>query len=57
MCGNIAAKLLPVLEDGFRAAFEDKGRFRGLMERIPVAVVLDNDVGLAGAKRVAMGEA
>jgi len=56
VCGNIAAKMLPVLKTGtFRAAFEDKGRFRGLMEKVPVAVVLDSDVGLAGAKRVAMG--
>jgi glucokinase len=47
--------MLPALERGFRAAFEDKGRFRGLMEKVPVAVVLDSDVGLAGAKRVAMG--
>jgi glucokinase len=55
VCGNIAAQMLPVLEKGFRAAFEDKGRFEGLMKTIPVAVVLDSDVGLAGAKRVAMG--
>jgi glucokinase len=57
VCGNIAAKMLPVLEKGaaFRASFEDKGRFRELMEKIPVAVVLDSDVGLAGAKRVALG--
>lgn len=55
VCGNIAAKMLPVLDRGtFRKAFEDKGRFRGLMEKVPVAVVLDSDVGLAGAKRVAM---
>jgi glucokinase len=55
VCGNIAARMLPVLERGFRAAFEDKGRFGGLMKTIPVAVVLDSDVGLAGAKRVALG--
>jgi glucokinase len=56
VCGNIAAKMLPQLEGGaFRAAFEDKGRFRALMESIPVAVVLDSDVGLAGARRVALG--
>ena len=56
MCGNIAAKMLPVLEKGtFRAAFEDKGRFRALMEKIPVTVVLDSDVGLAGARRIALG--
>jgi glucokinase len=56
VCGNIAAKMLPVIDrGGFRQAFEDKGRFRGMMERIPVAVVLDSDVGLAGAKSVALG--
>ena len=56
VCGNIAAKMLPMLERGaFRAAFEDKGRFRALMERVPVTVVLDSDVGLAGAKRIALG--
>jgi glucokinase len=56
VCGNIAAKMLPVLErGGFRAGFEDKGRFRVLMEKIPIAVVLDSDVGLEGAKRAAVG--
>jgi glucokinase len=57
VCGNIAVTMLPLLDKGiFRAGFEDKGRFRALMERIPVAVVLDRDVGLAGAKRVALGQ-
>jgi glucokinase len=56
VCGNIAAKTLPVMDRVFRAAFEDKGRFRGLLEKVPVAVVLDSDVGLAGARRVATGE-
>jgi glucokinase len=57
VCGNIAVSMLPLLDKGlFRAGFEDKGRFRALMEKIPVAVVLDRDVGLAGAKRVAMGK-
>ena len=56
VCGNIAAKMLPLLRGGvFRAAFEDKGRFRPLLEKVPVAVVLDSDVGLAGARSVAMG--
>jgi glucokinase len=55
VCGNIAGHMLPVLErGGFRRAFADKGRFTPLMERIPVAVVLDSDVGLAGAARVAL---
>lgn len=56
VCGNIAAKMLPRLEEGaFRAAFEAKGRFRGILEKVPVAVVLDSAVGLEGAKRVARG--
>jgi glucokinase len=55
VCGNIAAKMLPVLErEGFRAAFEDKARLRPLMEAMPMAVVLDSDVGLKGAKQVAV---
>jgi glucokinase len=57
VCGNIAARMLPVVQrGGFLKAFADKGRFRALMEKIPVAVVLDSDVGLAGAARVAMGK-
>ncbi len=57
VCGNIAARMLPVLDrGGFHRAFIDKGRFAPLMERIPVAVVLDEDVGLTGAARVALGQ-
>ncbi len=55
VCGNIAARMLPVLETGgFRRAFRDKGRFGAILEKIPVAVVLDNDVGLAGATSAAL---
>ncbi|MDP9150229.1 MAG: glucokinase [Myxococcota bacterium] len=55
VCGNIATNLLPVLDrGGFHRAFLDKGRFTPLMEKIPIAVVLDSDVGLAGATKVAM---
>ncbi|MDP9036718.1 MAG: glucokinase [Myxococcota bacterium] len=55
VCGNIAVHLLSVLErGGFHRAFLDKGRLTPLMEKIPVAVVLDTDVGLAGATKVAM---
>jgi len=55
VCGSIAAHMLPVLDrGGFRRAFADKGRFTPLMEKIPVAVVLDDHVGLAGAARVAL---
>jgi glucokinase len=56
VCGNIASRLLPVLDrGGFHRAFVDKGRFSLLMERIPIAIVLDGNVGLAGAARVARG--
>lgn len=55
VCGNIAARMLPSLSrGGFYTAFVDKGRFKAFMERIPLAVVLDSDVGLAGAARVAL---
>jgi glucokinase len=55
VCGNIAANMLSVLDrGGFRRAFAAKGRFSSMMEKIPVAVVLDSDVGLQGAARVAL---
>jgi glucokinase len=55
VCGNIAARMLPILDDGgFRSAFLEKGRFGALMEKIPVAVVLDHEVGLAGAASAAL---
>jgi glucokinase len=57
VCGAIAGKMLPVLQrGGFHASFVDKGRFGSLVEKIPVAVVLDDDVGLKGATRVATGD-
>ena len=58
VCGNIAVRMLPILEGGgFRRAFLEKGRFGALMEKIPVAVVLDSDVGLAGAASAALATA
>lgn len=52
--GGIAPKILPKLQDGaFVAAFSDKGRFRNLLERIPVRVVLDAATALYGAARYA----
>jgi glucokinase len=57
VCGNITAHMLPVLERaGFAEAFRAKGRFASFMEKIPVAAVLDNDVGLGGGKAVALGK-
>jgi glucokinase len=58
VCGNIAASMMPILDGGsFRRAFQDKGRFSPMMEKIPVALVLDSAVGLAGAKSIAMAGA
>jgi glucokinase len=52
--GGIAPKILPKLEAGaFMRAFVDKGRFRHLLERIPVRVILNEKAALLGAARCA----
>ncbi len=52
--GGIAPKILPKLREGrFLAAFLDKGRFSGYLERIPVRVVLNDRTALLGAARSA----
>jgi glucokinase len=54
IAGGIAAQIMGKLEDGeFLRAFADKGRFAGLLGDIPVHVVLNSQVGLMGAARVA----
>lgn len=55
--GGIAPKLLDRLRHGpFLAAFRDKGRFRPMMEAVPVHVVLEPLTALLGAARVAARE-
>lgn len=50
IAGGIAAKNLPLLDRaGFMHHFETKGRVSRLLESVPVAVVLDPQVGLLGA--------
>lgn len=50
LAGGIAPRVLAALRAGpFLAGFRAKGRFSGWMESVPVAVVLDPDVGLKGA--------
>jgi glucokinase len=50
LAGGIAAKNLLLIQSGeFIQAFNRKGRMRVLLERIPVHVVLDPQVGLIGA--------
>jgi glucokinase len=48
--GGIAPRILPKLEEGgFMRAFVDKGRFRDLLEQIPVRVILNDKTALLGA--------
>lgn len=50
IAGGIAAKILPLMEEGsFLRAFALKGRMRSLMERVPVQIILNPQVGLIGA--------
>jgi glucokinase len=53
--GGIAPKLLPALRrPDFLDAFADKGRFRPLVESLPLAVCLEPDTALHGAARLAL---
>jgi glucokinase len=55
VAGGIAPKLLPLLQKGaFVEAFLAKGRMRGVLEKIPVRVVLEPKVGLLGARNAAL---
>lgn len=50
LAGGIAPRIAPLLQQGgFLDAFRDKGRYRPVMERIPVHVVLDPHLALRGA--------
>lgn len=54
VAGGIAPKIIARLrQGGFVRAFNDKGRFSALMQRIPVRVVMNPKVGLLGAALVA----
>ena len=54
VAGGIAPRILDSLRDGrFREAFLAKGRMRGLLEQIPVQVVLNTDAALLGAASLA----
>ncbi len=55
VAGGIAPKILPRISDGsFMSAFLAKGRMRPVLERIRVSVVLDEHVGLIGARNKAL---
>ena len=50
VAGGIAASMIERLESGpFLRSFGDKGRFSTLVQKIPVAVVMDSSIGLAGS--------
>ncbi|RMG43936.1 MAG: glucokinase [Acidobacteria bacterium] len=52
VAGGIAPAILERLRSGpFLQAFRDKGRYRELLERVPVRVVLDGTLALKGAAR------
>jgi len=62
LAGGIAAKNLDRFRNGrFVEAFCSKGRFRSLMERIPIHIITNPKVGLLGAaelaREAAVGEA
>jgi glucokinase len=50
VAGGIAAKILPLIKEGnFLRAFGQKGRVSPLLEKVPIRVVLNPQVGLIGA--------
>ncbi|MBZ0092272.1 MAG: glucokinase [Sulfuricellaceae bacterium] len=55
LAGGITPKILPRLKDGgFMQAFRDKGRFSGMLEKMPVYAILNPRVGLLGALTVGL---
>jgi glucokinase len=55
VAGGIAPRLVPVIQKGmFLRAFVAKGRMGALLEKIPVAVVLDDRCALWGAAATAL---
>jgi glucokinase len=54
--GGIVPQILPILEkSNFMIAFTDKGRFKDLLSKIPVYVILNDKAALMGAASSALG--
>lgn len=53
LAGRIAKTILPTHREAFLRGMFDKGRMRPLLEDVPVAIVLDERVGLVGAGHLA----
>jgi len=52
LAGGIAAKILPSMRDGrFLQAYLAKGRYKAMLQEIPVKVCLNPEAGLLGALR------
>jgi glucokinase len=50
IAGGIAAKILPIIkESNFIEVFKQKGRMVSLLEKIPIKIVLNSQVGLLGS--------
>ena len=57
LAGGIPPQILPILKGPeFLAGFHAKGRFSDWMHSVPVAVVLDSDIGLKGAAMAAVSQ-
>jgi len=55
VAGGISKRYPDLLKNsGFRAGFENKGRYRSLMERIPTQLILHDQPGLLGAAYCAL---
>ncbi len=55
--GGIAPKIIEKLKDGvFMRNYADKGRMSGLVESIPVRIILDDKTALYGAALCALIE-
>jgi glucokinase len=55
IAGGIAKRYPDLLKNsGFRSGFENKGRYRSLMERVPTQLILHDQPGLLGAAYCAL---
>ena len=50
LSGGIPPRIVPMLKTRFRRMFENKGRYRYVMETIPVRIVTHSAPGLVGAR-------
>lgn len=53
VAGSLAAAVLPQLKGHFMRSFVAKGRYKSMLEQVPVAVVNDSQIGILGAALLA----